>query len=134
MKINNKGVTLIELIISFAIVGVAIIYFFQTLYTVKKIYSTAMSDTNKFVDKDYAIRIIDEYIEKNKEDLSNLNLNSLCNKYSLKYGDESCQSITISLVSSINVNDGKIYKINVTNRGGTNSGGTNYYFYKFISD
>ena len=33
-KLNNKGVTLVELIVSFAIVGVAIIYFFQTLSTV----------------------------------------------------------------------------------------------------
>ena len=38
-KLNKKGVTLIELIVSFAIVGVAIIYFFQTLYTVKNIYT-----------------------------------------------------------------------------------------------
>ena len=28
-KINNKGVTLVELIVSFALVGVAIIYFFS---------------------------------------------------------------------------------------------------------
>ena len=35
-KINNKGVSLIELIVSFAIVGVAIIYFFQTLYIPQK--------------------------------------------------------------------------------------------------
>lgn len=63
-KINDKGVTLIELIVSFAIVGVAIIYFFQTLYTVKKVYATARDETNEFVAKDYALRLLDSYIDK----------------------------------------------------------------------
>lgn len=58
-KMNNKGVTLIELIVSFAIVAVAIIYFFQTLYTVKKVYTSARNETQMFIDKDYALRIID---------------------------------------------------------------------------
>lgn len=64
-RINDKGVTLIELIVSFAIVGVAIIYFFQTLYTVKKVYSTAKDETNEFVAKDYALRLLDRYIDEN---------------------------------------------------------------------
>ena len=38
-KLNNKGVTLIELIVSFMLVAVAIIYFYQTLYTDKKLYT-----------------------------------------------------------------------------------------------
>lgn len=60
-KLNKKGVTLVELIVSFAIVGVAIIYFFQTLYTVKTIYQTAQEQTDRFVAKDYGLRIMDEY-------------------------------------------------------------------------
>ena len=63
-KINNKGVSLIELIVSFAIVGVAIIYFFQTLYTVKKVYLTARDETNEFVAKDYVLRLLDKYIDE----------------------------------------------------------------------
>ncbi len=63
-KLNNKGVTLIELIVSFMLVSVAIIYFFQTLYTVKDVYSTARRETNEFVIKDYALRIVDAYYEK----------------------------------------------------------------------
>ena len=55
-KINDKGVTLIELIVSFAIVGVAIIYFFQTLYTVKKVYATARDETNEFIDVSLCIK------------------------------------------------------------------------------
>lgn len=62
-KINNKGLTLIELIISFALVAVAIIYFYQTLFTVKKLYTNAQKGTQAFVDKDYALRLADAYIE-----------------------------------------------------------------------
>lgn len=66
MKMNNKGVTLIELIVSFAIVGVAIIYFFQTLYTVKKIYSTAQSETNDYVKINYTFRVLDALVDNGK--------------------------------------------------------------------
>jgi hypothetical protein len=62
-KLNNKGVTLVELIVSFAIVGVAIIYFFQTLSTVKKIYSDARNETNFYVKKDYDFRLIKAYLD-----------------------------------------------------------------------
>lgn len=62
-KINNKGITLIELIVSFAIVGVAIIYFFQTLYTVKKVYNTARNETNNYVAVNYAFRNFDAALD-----------------------------------------------------------------------
>ena len=35
-KLNNKGITLAELIVSFAIVSVAVIYMYQTLLTINK--------------------------------------------------------------------------------------------------
>lgn len=70
MKLNNKGVTLVELIVSFAIVGVAIVYFFQTLTTVNKLYYKAREETNKFVDKDYALRIADAWADT--KDISNI--------------------------------------------------------------
>ena len=82
-KINNKGVTLIELIVSFAIVGVAIIYFFQTLYTVKKVYSTARNETNKYVDKDYTYRILDKYFDSK----SLFDTNNICNRLNLPCSD-----------------------------------------------
>lgn len=97
-KINDKGVTLIELIVSFAIVGVAIIYFFQTLYTVKKVYSTARDETNAFVAKDYALRLLDKYIDKNGT--TDLTYN-FCKKI------VSCDSIIVSSDNGINT-----YKIN----------------------
>lgn len=62
-KLNNKGVTLVELIVSFAIVAVAIIYFFQTLYTVKDLYSQGMNETNEYVMKDYGLRMADAILE-----------------------------------------------------------------------
>lgn len=80
-KMNNKGVTLIELIVSFAIVAVAIIYFFQTLYTVKKVYTSARKETQMFIDKDYALRIVDAYIVENDYPE---NLTGICNTYGLK--------------------------------------------------
>lgn len=64
MKLNQKGVTLVELIVSFALVAVAIIYFYQTLYTVKNLYSKAQRETDEFVDVNYAYRIIDALYNK----------------------------------------------------------------------
>lgn len=83
-RINNKGVTLVELVVSFALVGVAIIYFFQTLYTVKKVYTTVRKKTNNFIDRDYAYRVFDAYFDNN----SLLVKTNLCEKYGLK-----CKSI-----------------------------------------
>ena len=37
-KLNNKGLTLVELIVSFALVSVAMLYFYQTVSTVSKLY------------------------------------------------------------------------------------------------
>ena len=82
---NNKGVTLVELIVSFAIVGVAIIYFFQTLTTVNKLYYTARKETNEFVEKSYALRIADAYVDAKIDDTKN----SVCdNLESLEYPSE----------------------------------------------
>ncbi len=74
-NLNNKGVTLIELIVSFALVSVAIIYFYQTLYTVKKLYSESQKETKEFVNVNYAYRIIDEL-----NNTSDDNENTLCGK------------------------------------------------------
>ena len=63
-KLNNKGVTLVELIVSFALVGVAIIYFFQTLYTVKKVYADARNKTNNYINRDYTLRILSTYLDE----------------------------------------------------------------------
>ena len=115
-RINDKGVTLIELIVSFAIVGVAIIYFFQTLYTVKKVYSTARDETNEFVAKDYALRLLDKYIdEKGTTNLTD----DFCKKI------VSCDSIIVKSGNAINT-----YEINKIKYG--NGKETSVTLYKYI--
>lgn len=64
MKNNNKGVTLIELIVAFAIVSVAAIYFFQTVSLVKKMYANAREETNNYSNKTYAMRVLDTYVSQ----------------------------------------------------------------------
>ena len=67
-KLNNRGMTLVELIVSFLIVTVAMFYFFQTFVTVNDIYKKSVTETKNYVDKDYAIRIIDRYLSNDSED------------------------------------------------------------------
>lgn len=62
-KMNNKGMTLVELIASFMIVSVAMLYFFQTLRTVQKVYEKSVEQTNEYIDMDYAIRIVANFVE-----------------------------------------------------------------------
>lgn len=64
-KMNNKGVTLVELIVSFAIVGVAVVYFYQTVSTVSKLYKTSKDDTNEYVNATYVLRLMDAYCNEN---------------------------------------------------------------------
>src|SRR5574344_458591 len=67
-KINNKGMTLAELIVSFALVAVAVIYFSQTIIVIRKMYVTAKKDTKNFVDVNYEFRLIDEAVKEKKKD------------------------------------------------------------------
>ena len=98
-KLNNKGVTLVELIVRFALVGVAIIYFFQTLYTVKKVYADARFETNDYIRKDYTLRIAKANIEKGKSICNN-------NEYCVPNTEEPCSPNTICQVEII-YKDGK---------------------------
>lgn len=76
-KLNKKGVTLIELIVSFALVATAVIYFYQTLSTVYDLYVTSRKETQEFVDKDYAMRIVDAYVNAKGTDY----ISNVCGKY-----------------------------------------------------
>lgn len=59
-KLNNKGITLVELIVSFAIVAVAVIYFYQMLSSVTRMYSNSRKDLNHAAKVNYAFRLIDK--------------------------------------------------------------------------
>ncbi|MEG2620940.1 MAG: type II secretion system protein [Bacilli bacterium] len=61
---NNKGITIIELLISFAIVSVASFYFYQTVLIVKKMYEETRTATNFSVAKTYATRLLKAGLEK----------------------------------------------------------------------
>lgn len=99
-KLNNKGMTLVELIVSFLIVSVAMLYFFQTLRTVQEIYRKANDKTQNFVDKDYALRVLDAYITSRGDS----NLNDVCSNYSLE-----CEIIEKNTIN-VNINSYTIKK------------------------
>ena len=65
-KLNNKGMSLIELIISFSLVCVAVIYFFETLFITNKIFRTTKEDTKRYVDVAYVFNIIEYYVNSNE--------------------------------------------------------------------
>lgn len=71
-KLNKKGVTLIELIVSFAIVSVALIYFYQTIVDLHRMYKNSNKATDEFVNKDYALRVLDAWATKSDNNLSDL--------------------------------------------------------------
>lgn len=62
-NLNNKGITLAELIVSIALVAVAAVYFYQTLYTVNKLYKNSSTEVSGYVEKNYSYRLVDAYIE-----------------------------------------------------------------------
>lgn len=65
-KLNNKGITLVELIVSFVIVAVAVIYFYQMLTSVTKMYANAREDINHSAKVNYAFRLLDEAYSQDK--------------------------------------------------------------------
>ena len=84
-KLNKKGVTLIELIVSFAIVSIAMIYFYQTIVDLHRMYKNSNKATDEFVNKDYALRVLDAYIKEN--DVNYLSTSNVCSNYLLGYCD-----------------------------------------------
>ena len=109
-KLNKKGVTLIELIVSFALVSVAVGYFYQTLFTVKKLYSKSQKETQEFVDKTYALRIVDACIDKNNDYDSSTIKNTCDSVLTSKY---------IRKINSISDRN-NIYTVTITMENGKN--------------
>ena len=102
LKLNKKGVTLIELIVSFALVATAVIYFYQTLSTVYDLYVTSRKETQEFVDKDYAMRIVDAYVNE----YGSNEIDDICGAYI------ECTSVDFDDSTISNTNIITIYKDN----------------------
>lgn len=128
-KLNNKGVTLVELIVSFALVGVAIIYFFQTLYTVKKVYADARNETNNYINRDYTLRILSTYLDEQGALPNDINI---CRMYNLNcieatfdkyYYNGSKSENEAQLVDN---SYGKYYRIKIKDKNNNY-----YYLYKY---
>lgn len=66
-KLNNKGLTLAELIVSFALVSVAMLYFYQTVSTVSKLYKKSKDETNNFAETTYLLRLVDAKLDDIKK-------------------------------------------------------------------
>lgn len=62
-NLNDKGITLAELIVSIALVAVAAVYFYQTLYTVNKLYKKSNDEVDEYVDENYYTRMLEAYYE-----------------------------------------------------------------------
>lgn len=97
-KLNEKGLTLVELIVSFALVSVAMLYFYQTVSTVSKLYKRAKIQTNQFTESTYTLRLVKDYcsIEENLNNCIEMNsANSLNKSFLKKIGS----NLTVSDVS-----------------------------------
>lgn len=77
---NKKGMTIAELIVSIVLVSVACIYFFQTIVSINKLYSTVNEDTNLYLHKLYYYRLL--MANKNKSFVTS---NDDIDKYDLPY-------------------------------------------------
>lgn len=107
-KLNNKGITLAELIVSFAIVSVAVIYMYQTLLTINKMYSKAKTDITEFSKATFALRMADKliatnktsYTDKDKEWSFNINAPTTTGKY--KYYNVTIDNKTYKLYKYTN--------------------------------
>lgn len=112
-KLNKKGVTLIELIVSFAIVSIAMIYFYQTIVDLHRMYKNSNKATDEFVNKDYALRVLDAYIKE--KGVTNLSTGKVCTNYLLGY----CNTAEVT-------NDGVFSKVEL--KKDTDVLATSYYY------
>lgn len=86
-KLNDKGITLAELIVSFVIVAVAVIYFYQMLTSVTKMYANARNGINRSAKVNYAFRLLDV-------------------AYDLNEVDNTCKGVLYGIVTSCNIDTG----------------------------
>lgn len=96
-RLNNKGITLIELIVSFVIVAVAVIYFYQMLTSVTKMYANTREGINHSAKVNYAFRLLDAAYDLNIE-LSDECPNALSDIATDCVQDEEDEFVTITFI------------------------------------
>lgn len=99
-KLNKKGMTIAELVVSFLLVGVAVVYFYNTVDTVYKVYSETRVDTQEFVDKDYAMRMIDASEKTTNIDISKLGAKNIEEELTFEVIDNSFNKYTFEINNS----------------------------------
>lgn len=109
---NNKGVTLVELIVSFMLVSVTVIYFMQIIIVVRRIYKKSQEDTELFVNRTYAIKIFEACMEKNNNVTSNCS-----NKYGIGYTITGDSQLTLNGTNGIEGTDLKLTKYTFSKSG-----------------
>ena len=132
-KLNNKGMSLVELIVSFAIVTVAVVYFSQSLVTVTKIYRNAEQETNELVNETYYLRLLDSYYKEALENstffeffgVSSVTNLTLVNDYSTVTVIYDIPAPYFTVVSYYNPTE-KLIQIKGTFEG------NNYYYYTYF--
>lgn len=126
-KINNKGITLVELIVSFILVTVAVIYFYQTLFTVKKLYTKTIKETTEYVDREYVLRLADAYLDKNCPEPRIDNKD--CYGWSTVTGYHTSVDYQVINVGTDGSKGNHNYKIRFCTGGGTDAS-----LYKYVED
>lgn len=104
-KLNNKGMTLTELIVSFVIVSVAVVYFSTTIIRVVKVYRNSEEKTDEYVLINYHFRLIDAYINKNYNELTIDTLNDFLEKTDENVEATSIESKEEILIINVEIED-----------------------------
>ena len=68
MKLNNKGVTLVEIIISIALISIVLIFLFSLLISVKDLNNNSQTNSTYLINKSLIIKTIEDDILKNNSE------------------------------------------------------------------
>ena len=117
-KLNKKGSSLVELIISITLVAVTVIYFSRTLVVVKNLYTDTKIETKRYVDENYNYRIL-SYIKKKN------GIDAPINKGNVNIEGYDVTNSNQSLRNYVNPGSDKfkVYEVSFNLNGGT------YYYY-----
>lgn len=103
MKLNNKGITLIEIIMSIALITIVLVFISLLLIDVKDINDNSKVNATYLIDKALAIKVIEEDLMKYKSitigktcDITNIYADYVKNDLEQKNQFSECFEITIN--------------------------------------